>query len=79
MDIRLFFPLFIALESILGADFNWDDLNLLDRHIPYVFHHQPELKQQCIEDPSCPFKVSGPSTLYLVEMLENGDGLIVSI
>ena len=58
MGMRFFLCLIIAIESTLGADFNWYDLNLVDRHIPFVFYHQPELKQRCNVDPRCPFKVS---------------------
>ena len=67
MYVRFFLFLIIATESTLGADFNWYDLNLVDRHIPYVFHHQPELKQRCIEDPICPFKVSAAEMLMFVD------------
>jgi len=36
---------------------DWDSLNLPIHHIPYFFRNNPDIKQKCQDDCSCPYKV----------------------
>ncbi len=33
----------------------WTELNLPEEHIPYFFTNNPEIREQCRQDPKCPF------------------------
>ena len=50
--------LLIYMNVPFISAFDWSTLKLVKSHVPYFFNHHDDLKQSCIEDPSCPFKVS---------------------
>ena len=40
------------------ADAGWTDLNLPEEHIPCFLHNNPEVREKCSEDDTCPYKVT---------------------
>ena len=48
--------LFLILTKTKNAFNIWDDLNLPDKHIPYYFYRNQNIKQLCFNDSSCPYK-----------------------
>lgn len=40
------------------ADAEWTDLNLPEEHIPYFLHNNPEVREKCSDDDTCPYKVT---------------------
>ncbi|XP_060562426.1 EGF domain-specific O-linked N-acetylglucosamine transferase-like isoform X2 [Ruditapes philippinarum] len=38
--------------------YNWSELNLPVRHIPYYFNNNPYIKDLCKEDDDCPYKMT---------------------
>jgi protein O-GlcNAc transferase len=43
--------------KIILADF-WSELLLPEEHIPYYFYNNRNVRDKCISDDSCPYKVS---------------------
>ena len=43
--------------DLLLADF-WSDLLLPDEHIPYYFYNNKDIREKCIADDNCPYKVN---------------------
>ena len=60
--MELITSLFVFFQFLLVAVsqsiFDWTRLNLVENHIPYMFYNQPKLKDACLADESCPYKVS---------------------
>lgn len=46
----------LLLASSANSALDWD-LALPAEHIPLYFRQRPDLKESCIEDPECPYKV----------------------
>nr|CAB3242749.1 glycosyltransferase aer61 precursor [Phallusia mammillata] len=44
----------LRMEVVFG--FDWSSLKLVRSHVPFVFSHQFNLKQECENDPECPYK-----------------------
>lgn len=51
--------LFVSMDKAAtnGKDI-WKDLALPLEHLPYYFFSHGETKQMCLDDPSCPYKVT---------------------
>lgn len=48
----------VILAVTEAGNFDYKSLNLPDNHIPYHFNKFPELKESCLQDDKCPYKVS---------------------
>src|ERR1700733_7176525 len=49
----------VLMDRTVTAGKNiWNDLALPVEHLPYYFYSHGDTKRMCLDDPSCPYKVS---------------------
>ncbi|KAK2151315.1 hypothetical protein LSH36_367g02007 [Paralvinella palmiformis] len=58
MSRRKAVTLFVVLSTVefVWCGTIWQSLNLPEEHIPYIFHSNIGLREQCLNDDQCPYK-----------------------
>ena len=56
--MELCYVLLLLVFTAAASSFDWERLRLPLEHIPYYFNNNPQLKDICAEDSTCPYKVS---------------------
>ena len=58
LQMELCYVLLLLAFTAAASSFDWERLRLPLEHIPYYFNNNPQLKDICAEDSTCPYKVS---------------------
>ena len=48
----------LLLMALHARSFEWASLKLPEEHIPYFFTNNPDIRDVCDKDATCPYKVS---------------------